>query len=224
MTGRAVGAARPLINRYKPMRAALIAYAISEVGLAITNVGEFYVLTQLAIDPYLEDGMMGAAFGLGIIVIGPLQVLALIASFILVSLWTFRAMKNLHLSGAREASMSPGWAVGWYFIPFANLWKPYEGMLQIWRGSMSLAGQPAQVAGFVGWWWATWIVSNILSNISVQMTGFIEEGPAYDAGLLVAVAASLVAALCTVFLLQTTKAITQAQEMAGSASVTEVFA
>jgi hypothetical protein len=214
---------RPLKNLFGPMRVALIIYAIGEVGLMVMNVGEYLLLTQQGVDPYMDEGPTGIAFAAGAVGGGLLQLGGLIASIILVCRWTFRAMKNLHLSGVREAEMSPGWAVGWYFIPVANLWKPLEGMLQIWRGSMGLAGRPVKVAAVAGWWWAAWLVSNFLANISVQMTGFMEPGPAYEPGLLVAAVSSGIAMVAAICLIGTAKAVTDAQEAAGSASVAEAF-
>ncbi|MEQ9505361.1 MAG: DUF4328 domain-containing protein [Hyphomonas sp.] len=227
MTEQTIGAAamsapRPLINRYRPMRLFLIAYAIGEAGLVVMNSAEYYFRNVRSTDPF-DEGTLGMTFSLGFAVAGLLQLVGLLVSFVLVSLWTFRAMKNLHLSGAREVSMSPGWAVGWYFIPFANLWKPFEGMLQIWRGSLAQAGQDVKVASYVGWWWATWIISNIISNISVRLSGFIEEGPNYDAGLMLSIIASVLSVPCTLFLLRTTRVITEAQQTGGRASVAEAF-
>jgi Domain of unknown function (DUF4328) len=38
--------------------------------------------------------------------------------------WIFRASKNLHVLSSEPMAFTPGWAVGWFFIPFANLYKP----------------------------------------------------------------------------------------------------
>jgi Domain of unknown function (DUF4328) len=223
-TGHAVGQPAPLQDRYRPMRWALIVYAIGEVALAVANSAEYYFRNMVGLDPFLDEGTVGLVFGGSFALAGLLQLLGLIASVILVSMWTFRAMKNLHLAGAPEVSMSPGWAVGWHFIPIANLWKPFEGILQIWRGSMAQAGLPIKVPAHVGWWWATWVISNMLANLSLRLSGFMEEGPAYDEGLLVAVVGGVVSVICTVLLLRTTKDITVAQRTGGNASVSEAFA
>lgn len=47
---------RPLIQRYKPMRFALLACAISEVGVIVMGGGEYYVRNELGFDPYLDEG------------------------------------------------------------------------------------------------------------------------------------------------------------------------
>lgn len=222
---RAAGrsAPRPLINRFRPMRIALLVYAFGEAALIAGNGAEYYYRNVEGFDPFLDESATGLVFLLGYAVAGLAQLVGLISSVVLVSLWTFRAMKNLHLAGA-DVRMSPGWAVGWYFIPFANLWKPFEGMLQIWRASRAQAGQPIKVAGYVGWWWAAWIASNMLSNLSLRLSGLFEEGPDYDAGLIVAILAGLVAIPCTFLLLRTTRTITDAQQTAGRASISEAFA
>ncbi len=229
MTTSSIGAAaaeapRPLQNRHKPLRLALIAYGLGEAGLVLANGAEYYFRNVAGVDPFLDEGPLGIAFGLGFSVVGLLQLAGLVASVILMSMWSFRAMKNLHIAGAPEVSMSPGWAVGWYFIPIANLWKPFEGLLQIWRGSMAQAGQPVKVPAHVGWWWATWLLSNFLANIALRLSGFMEEGPAYDEGLIVAVIGSAVSVVCTFLLLRTARDITEAQQTGGRASVAEAFA
>lgn len=217
-------ATRPLQARYTPMRIALIAYGFGEVGLAAANGTEYYFRNALGIDPFMDEGAASLVFSLGFAGVGLLQFAGLVFSVIFVSMWTYRAMKNLHIAGAQQVSMSPGWAVGWHFIPFANLWKPFEGILQIWRGSMAEAGRPEKVPAHVGWWWATWILSNFLANIAMRLSGFLEEGPAYDEGLIVSVLSSVVAVVCTVLLLRVTRDITEAQQTAGRASVAEAFA
>ena len=54
---------------------------------------------------------------------------------------------------------TPGWAVGWYFVPIAWFWKPYQAMAEIWRASRNPAewrGEP--VSPLLAGWWVLWIV------------------------------------------------------------------
>ena len=48
--------------------------------------------------------------------------------------WIYQATKNIHSFGAKEV-ISPKMAVIWWFIPIANLWKPYKNLQQIWKAS-----------------------------------------------------------------------------------------
>ncbi|MBY9066193.1 DUF4328 domain-containing protein [Hyphomonas sp. WL0036] len=214
---------RPLSDRFKPLQIAVIIYMVGEAGLALFGAVELYFLTGMDADPYLDFGTASSAFAIVALIAGLAQLIGLTASVILVSMWTFRAMKNLHIVGAVAATMSPGWAVGWYFIPFANLWKPFEGVLQIWRESHRLAGRPEKVAAYVGWWWATWLISNFLANISVRLTGFVEALPTYNAGVLVGVVGSALSVVCGFLLLRTTRQVTQVQTEMHSGGLADTF-
>lgn len=220
---RMQGMIRPLKARQAPLSIVLYVYIAGEAALAIANALEYYFRTAQGIDPYYDLGAMSSAFALALLVAGLAQLGGLLASVVLVCMWTFRAMKNLHIVRAPAATMSPGWAVGWYFIPFANLWKPLEGMLQIWRESHRLAGKPDRVAAYVGWWWATWIISNILANISLRLTGFAEPLPTYDVGLLVATLGGGLSVICGLLLLRTTEQITKAQAEMGDGGLANTF-
>lgn len=63
--------------------------------------------------------------------------LVAVGSFPAFMMWTFRAAHNLRALGALALKTTPGWAVGWYFVPIANLWKPYQAGIEIWQASQS---------------------------------------------------------------------------------------
>lgn len=102
-----------------------------------------------------------------VMVIGLLQVLMAVTLGITFLSWIYRINKNLHALSWDEMQFTPGWSIGWYFIPIANLFKPYQAMKEIWevahRGESS--GQP-----LLGWWWGLWIVSSILANVAIRLT------------------------------------------------------
>ena len=53
--------------------------------------------------------------------------------------WIHRASVNihalLHTSEDPPIRFSPGWAVGWWFVPIASLWMPYQVMKDLWARS-----------------------------------------------------------------------------------------
>ncbi len=100
-------------------------------------------------------------------VVGLLQFLMAIFLGVTFLRWIYRANKNLHSLSSDPMIFSPGWAVGWYFIPIANLFKPYQAMKEIWVVAQRGA---AQDASLVGWWWFLWIVSNFLGRITLKLT------------------------------------------------------
>jgi hypothetical protein len=99
------------------------------------------------------------------------HLVALLACYILVACWIYRANANAHLFGS-EMSITPGWSVGWFFIPFANLVMPFRGVSETWQQSHKAAGRyDAASSPLVGWWWGLWIANNIVSNIVVFLGG-----------------------------------------------------
>ena len=99
-------------------------------------------------------------------IIGVVQLVLFIPTGILFLMWIHRANSNARSLGAQGMRFTPGWAVGWYFIPVAHFWKPYQAMREIWKASMYSSGDwHLQPSGpLLKWWWAFWIVSNFFGN------------------------------------------------------------
>lgn len=73
--------------------------------------------------------------------------------------WIHRANHNARQLGAADMHFTPGWAVGWYFVPIAWFWKPYQAMTEIWRASRNPADwRRKPVSPLLPWWWVLWIV------------------------------------------------------------------
>ena len=72
--------------------------------------------------------------------------------------WIYRANKNCHHFGAEDMKFSPGWSIGFYFIPLLNLYKPYRAMREIWQVSQDPSDWKNQKpTKLLGVWWALWI-------------------------------------------------------------------
>jgi hypothetical protein len=96
---------------------------------------------------------------------------ALIASIAYYT-WLHRAYRNLPALGAQRLEQTPGWAIGYYFIPILSLFKPHQGMKEIVRGSdpdgVSLYnGMGVRGGAIVGLWWGCFIID----LITAQMVG-----------------------------------------------------
>jgi len=92
---------------------------------------------------------------------------------ILVLTWTHRANYNARQLGAADMRFTPGWAVGWHFIPIAWFWKPYQAMTEIWRTSVSPSDWGAvPVLPLLRWWWGLWIVTRWGLEAGVELARF----------------------------------------------------
>jgi hypothetical protein len=91
------------------------------------------------------------------------------AAWILVSLWIHRAATNLRGLGRFGMTFTPGWCVGWYFVPIAMWWMPVLAMSEIWRASdPQCPGSSWSASGsrtpLLPLWWTAWIVASLLSG------------------------------------------------------------
>ena len=100
--------------------------------------------------------------------IGIIYLLGYIATIIAFLFWIHRVSKNLKPLGVEHQRFSPCWAVGWWFIPIMNLFRPYQVMKDIWAGSY-----PHQefdpVSPLLGPWWAIFLLSGWVGNISWRL-------------------------------------------------------
>jgi hypothetical protein len=99
-----------------------------------------------------------------------------LACMILFGVWIVRSGKNAWLFSnlARQSGTSrpgfappflqntPGWAVGWYFIPIANFWKPYGAMKEIVQAS---SVRESLAASLLPTWWTLWLASLIFDRV-----------------------------------------------------------
>ena len=101
---------------------------------------------------------------------GLLQALVFIVCGFFCLKWIYRVSLNAH-SIAPGMTITPAWGVGWFFVPFACLWKPFQGVRETWQ--VSAAGGPGWqtqlTPPLLGWWWGLWIVANILGNVAFRL-------------------------------------------------------
>ena len=69
------------------------------------------------------------------LLIAVVAMLVNIATIVVFLIWINRANKNSRALGAQNMQFTPGWCVGWWFIPIASLWKPYQAVREIWKTS-----------------------------------------------------------------------------------------
>ncbi|WP_374409285.1 DUF4328 domain-containing protein [Pelagerythrobacter sp.] len=140
--------------------------------------------------------------------IGIPSLIAIVASIVAVAMWIHRAHANLAAADLHGLDYTPGWAVGWYFVPIANLFKPFQAMRELWNASHGALGDYKHPAPGLLWvWWLTWIFSNLSSS-----------GDSYETIDLIGLALTAVSAGCLYMIVNT---ITRRQH---SMDIAETFA
>lgn len=192
--------------------------AVTVLGL-IFDLIDISALTPLAgsakVPSEVDDGIGLRALGFFV-----LYYLAFIPAVVLLCVWIHRATRNLQALRASGQRFRPGWAVGWWFIPFANLVVPLLVVNEVWRGSDPSVGATDPVTRsrlplhpILGFWWAAWIGGNLISNLAGRLS-FQSSTAGGDLMVtyigLAGSAVSLVAAFLVILII---KAITERQEL-----------
>jgi hypothetical protein len=135
----------------------------------------------------------------------------LILCIIVVGCWIYRASTNAHAL-SDEMTISPGWAVGWYFVPIANLFKPYQGMREIWMASHYRGNwQDQPTPQLLIAWWALWLITSILGNISFRIAMNDETGAQLGLTTALDVAGASLNVVLTIILTSLMRRIASAQ-------------
>jgi hypothetical protein len=109
--------------------------------------------------------------------VGIMQFLLFLFTWITFLVWTYRVNSSVRRLGTEGMQFTPGWSVGWYFIPLANLWKPFRAMREIWVASKysSSDWKDKPASSLVGFWWALWLASGMLGQVSMKLSLRAEE-------------------------------------------------
>src|SRR5580693_1675394 len=84
--------------------------------------------------------------------------------------WIYRAYKNIQGFGAEGLRFSPGWAIGYYFIPILSLIRPVQVMSEIWRASYDPRNWPRSPGSWlIATWWSLFLLYSGVTQVSLQL-------------------------------------------------------
>ena len=152
---------KPLAGLTKTLRVLLVFNIFITVMAVAAGIYEYEAYMDLPPGFDIEETVIPAEIVSG--VVGLFQVIVFIILGIAFLRWIYRANKNLGALSGEEMNFTPGWSVGWYFIPIANLFKPYQAMKEIWEISHKNQTEPSLT---VILWWACWLISNYLGEFA----------------------------------------------------------
>jgi hypothetical protein len=138
------------------LAAVMVVLRLSEIGL-LQRIGRGELVS--AEEAARSDDRVAAVAIAGIV--------ALLVTGIVWVVWQHRSQANLHAAQLRELDYTPGWVVGWWLIPFANLVKPFQTVRELWKAS---SGDESwwlnPTWSLIGWWWAAWIAALVLGRVA----------------------------------------------------------
>jgi hypothetical protein len=204
------------VDRLATAVSVLLAGQVGLTGLALFPEHFWDSFLDIADDDSLTAMLPTLLGGLGLIAA---VVAFVLGTFVVFLVWMHRAAKNARvLLPSAPYQFTPGWCVGWWFVPFMNLVRPYQAMVEIYQASAAAAEQEASspysptlaraVPSFVSVWWGAWVLSNLFDRISMRAEHTGVELAAWIANAVAAVLCVLV--VRSVSQLQTAAAARQA--------------
>lgn len=137
------------------------------------------------------------------VVVGGSFLAALVGAGCVISFlfWFSRSYRNLRALGAEGLEYSPGVAVGWWFVPLVNCWKPFRVAVEIWRASDPTATKNdlASRAGMrtpalLAIWWMGWLTALVLDNLVAAPDRVTYQGGVVTLPMVVATGFDILAA------------------------------
>jgi hypothetical protein len=125
--------------------------------------------------------------------------------------------------GSVAMRFGTGWAVGAWFVPILNLFRPKQIANDIWRGTdpeQAQAGRWTEppVAPLVHWWWAAWLVANLLGNLSFRLINDARTLDAERTAVAVDIAAGISYVVAGVLALRFVRAVTEREAARAAAA------
>ncbi|MFC9114311.1 DUF4328 domain-containing protein [Streptomyces sp. NPDC057092] len=150
---------------------------------------------------------------------GVFYLLALLATATVFIIWFHRVRQNAEVFAPDTQRRSAGWAIGAWFIPFANLWIPRGIALDVLRaGEPDPYGGTVRHQGLLNAWWGVWIASNVFDRLATRRYDDAESPQAvHDATgwLITGSLLDIVAAVLAVLFVRRLTAAQNAKALAG---------
>lgn len=111
------------------------------------------------------------------IVVLPMETLELIDQLYLIvfllgvvfyCIWKYRCASNAIYFYGGPINYTPGWCVGYYFIPIVMWFRPYQCMKDIYEKTYLIFGQKSPNV-LVLTWWLAWVISSLFGNVASRV-------------------------------------------------------
>jgi hypothetical protein len=155
----------------------LLAGWVVLAGIATAASFVHHRLVTALLDGELENGLARVQASEELqSIIGLVQILGLGVTGAVFIAWTRRVYRNLAPLGTSRR-FGPGWAIGGWFVPVLNLWRPKQILNDVWRATEhgdDHAGVSTDTnLTLLNAWWATLIISRV---VGWGYTGSADDG------------------------------------------------
>jgi Domain of unknown function (DUF4328) len=150
----------PLAGRRRAVEIVFAAIILLTAGAIASDIVEVQLLNRIIDGESVSDAEVDSSDDRQQL-FGALQFLMMIPAAIVFIGWLFRAHGNLHWVAPDAVRHKSGWAIGGWFVPILNLWRPFQMVSDVWRGARGV-----NFGALVIGWWSLWIGSTVASWIA----------------------------------------------------------
>lgn len=87
---------------------------------------------------------------------------------IIFAVWLVRASRVAWGRAPERMSISPGWAIAWFLIPLANLYRPYRAVREIWAASATTL-EESRTPPVFPLWWGAWLLASVSGQLAALL-------------------------------------------------------
>ncbi|QEG42757.1 DUF4328 domain-containing protein [Roseimaritima ulvae] len=152
---------------YTAAKVLLIIYCIILALSVVSSFMQLSLLQEAADEPGPNFDSRATANDIREQFVGVTQILWFLVTGIVCLTLLRRLRWNVDTLGAKGLDSSPGWSIGWFFVPIANLWKPYQATAQTWQASVNPSDwRRAATPWLFPVWWVLWIIDGFVDRFS----------------------------------------------------------
>lgn len=192
------------------------------LSAAVSWIAVGYDFTQVRLSTVVPDGMLvsdetrKAQSLLGSAVSTTQFVVVAITALTFLT-WLHRARVNVRALGARRLSYGREWTILGFFVPFLNLFRPYQVVREIWQASDPASGDPVSWKGIrppamLRVWWGLFVAYFVLEALATLMLGSSTRATSIRQAHAIGFVADLCAALSASFAYFVVARISEAQD------------
>jgi Domain of unknown function (DUF4328) len=153
---------QPLAGRAAAATAVFGLLLVLDVVAVGSSLLEVRLLDRLAAGETVPDSRLEAN-DTRQMMIGMAQFALFVACIVTFIRWLHRAYANVDAISPPYRRYDTGWAIGAWFVPILNLFRPKQIVNDVWR-----SGQPPhqRPTWWLGLWWLGWLASNVIGRIA----------------------------------------------------------
>ncbi|MFZ2070782.1 MAG: DUF4328 domain-containing protein [Halobacteriota archaeon] len=148
-----------------------------------------------------------------------MQLIIFLFMLVVFFMWIHRVHRNLLALGACDLRFTPGWAIGWFFVPIMNLIRPYEVVKEIYKASDpnvdisdGCSWKNAYTSPVIGMWWELWLISGIVGYALLRISSGAETLSDFELMSLVMLGSDTLSFIAFILLIIVVRSIDTRQE------------